>query len=256
MIILITIILSLFLGMLLSTEIGRRIGLTRFKHDNEGSHKGIGAVEGAVFGLLGLLIAFTFSGALERFEDRRHLITEETNDIGTAWLRIDLIPTDTQPKMRELFRFYVDSRLETLRDVENMTSVMAGLKRSADLQAEIWKLAVTACKSPEASIDAGRLLLPALNAMIDITTTRLVALQTHPPTAVYFLLCLISLLSALMAGYGMSGSKSRNFLYMFIFAAVISIMVYVIIDMEFPRKGLIRIEYVDQILKDLRKSMN
>src|SRR5580765_7773073 len=76
--------LGLFLGMLILLEVGRRIGARRLAEDPEGAEAGVGTVEGAVFALLGLLIAFTFSGAASRFDTRRQLIIEETNDIGTA----------------------------------------------------------------------------------------------------------------------------------------------------------------------------
>ena len=100
---------------MLFLEMGRRFALRRKREDPEGAEKGLGAVEGAIFGLMGLLIAFTFSGAGERFQHRRDLILQETNDIGTAWMRIDLLPADAQPQMRQLFREYLDARLRTLR---------------------------------------------------------------------------------------------------------------------------------------------
>ena len=98
---------GLFLGMLLFLEIGRRIAIRRMKEDAGAAGEGIGAVDGAVFALLGLLIAFTFSGASSRFDTRRQLIVEETNDIGTAYLRLDLLPADLQPALRESFRRYL-----------------------------------------------------------------------------------------------------------------------------------------------------
>src|SRR5262245_1505985 len=103
---------GLFLGMLLFLEIGRRVGIRRRKEDAEAGGEGVGALDGAVFALLGLLIAFSFSGASSRFDTRRELIVEETNDIGTAYLRLDLLPTHLQPALRESFRRYLDARLE------------------------------------------------------------------------------------------------------------------------------------------------
>ena len=82
---------------------GGASALPDFSRDPDGLAKGSGAAEAAVFGLLGLLIAFTFSGAASRFEDRRHLITEEANAIGTAYLRIDLLPGDAQPASASCF---------------------------------------------------------------------------------------------------------------------------------------------------------
>jgi hypothetical protein len=83
--------IGLFLGMLLLQEIGRRIRLRRLARDPDQAEAGFGVVEGAVFGLMGLLIAFTFSGAASRFDTRRQLVVEEANAIGTAYLRLDLL---------------------------------------------------------------------------------------------------------------------------------------------------------------------
>ena len=135
---------GLFVGMLTLLEIGRRVGNRRLQNDAEGARAGTGTVEGAVFALLGLLIAFTFSGAASRFDERRNLIVEETNDIGTAYLRLDLLPTSAQPALRDLFRRYVDSRLETYRKMPDLEAVKAELARSIVLQGEIWTQAVTA----------------------------------------------------------------------------------------------------------------
>ena len=106
----------LFAGMLLLSEVGRRIAAARRARDPEGLTKGGGAAEAGVFGLLGLLIAFTFSGAAARFEDRRHLISDEANAIGTAYLRVDLLPGETQPPIRDLFRKDADIRATVYRN--------------------------------------------------------------------------------------------------------------------------------------------
>ena len=91
---------------------GRRIGVRQIKEEGETASKGLSAIEGAIFGLLGLILAFLFSGSLTRFDAARHLVVEEANYIGTAWLRIALLPADAQPSMRDLFRRYLDSRIE------------------------------------------------------------------------------------------------------------------------------------------------
>src|SRR3954470_21352105 len=106
--------LLLFVAMLLLIEIGRSIGVRRRSNDPE-DDKGLGTLEGAVFALFGLMVAFTFSGAGSRFNEKRMLIAEEVNAIGTAYLRLHLLPQQTQPALQELFRRYLDSRLETYR---------------------------------------------------------------------------------------------------------------------------------------------
>jgi hypothetical protein len=95
-------------------------------------------VEGAIFGLLSLLVAFTFSGAVGRFDARRHLVSEEAIRISAAWDRIHLLPASTQPGLRDLFRRYLDSRLETYRRAPDREFAEEEWARSVKLQHEIW----------------------------------------------------------------------------------------------------------------------
>jgi hypothetical protein len=248
-------VVGLFLGMLLMLEIGRRLGLRRIARDPEAEQTGFAAIEGAVFGLLGLLIAFTFSGAAARFEARRQLIVEEANAIGTAYSRLDLLPSAAQPPLRDLFRQYADSRLEVYRLLPDAEAAMAELARSTTLQAEIWKQSVAACRAQNQS-STTMLLVPALNSMMDITTTRTMAARTHPPLVIFAMLAVLALVSSLLAGHGMAGSKRRSWLHLLGFAVILALTVYVIIDIEYPRRGLIRIDSFDQVLRDVRQSMN
>jgi hypothetical protein len=246
---------GLFVGMLVMLDIGRRFGASQQAKDPKSARTGTGTIEAAVFALLGLLIAFTFSGAVSRFDDRRHMIVEEANAIGTAYLRLDLLPAHAQTGLREEFRRYVESRLEVFRRLRDAKAAKAEAARATKLQEEIWTHAVAASQAPGASPAAPVLLLPALNQMIDITTTRTMALQLHPPLIIFGMLFLVALASALLAGYGMAGGKSRRWLHVIGFAVVIGLTVYVILDIEFPRYGLIRVDAFDQALVDLLKSM-
>lgn len=243
---------GLFLGMLLCFEVGRRIGVARLARDPNDLTTGSGPVEAAVFGLLGLLLAFTFSGAASRFDERRHLIGKEANAIGTAYLRIELLPVDAQPEIRQLFRRYLDTRVETYRNATDRTATEMKLAEGAALQRVIWNKAVSASARPEARSQAAILLLPALNEMIDITTTRAAAMQSHPPLVIFLLLAGLSLVSSMLAGYIMSSAKVRNWFYMLLIAITISLTLYVILDLEYPRFGLIRIDSADQILIELQ----
>lgn len=247
--------LGLFFGILVLLEIGRRVGERHIADDPEGARNGIGAVEGAIFGLVGLLIAFTFSGAASRFDERRALVVQETNAIGTAYLRLDLLPEGAQPALRDLFRRYLDARIEAYRRLPDFGAARAKLKESISLQNEIWTRALVAGTSEGAAPDAVKLLLPALNEMIDITTTRTTAAAMHPPMVIYLMLVVLVLAAALMAGYGMAGAKRRSWTHMLVFALVMSLAVYIIIDLEYPRLGLIRVDAFDRTFADLRADM-
>jgi hypothetical protein len=246
--------LSLVVGIAVLLELGRRIGRRHFASEGEMATKGLGPIEGALFGLLGLILAFLLSGALERFDARRHLVVEEANDIGTAWLRIDLLPPAAQPGMRDLFRRYLDARIETYEKLPDIAAAQAANQASQNLQAQIWKLAVA--ESPHSTTpSAAMLVLPALNSMFDITTTRTESAKRHPPLIVYAMLGTLSLVCSLFAGYDMASRPRLNTLHSVAFALAISATAYVIVDLEFPRLGLIRISNSDQVLIDLRKTI-
>ena len=244
---------GMFLALLVFLEVGRRIRLAGIKKGEKEPPAGSGGVETAVYGLMGLLVAFTFNGAASRFEARRHLIVEEANAIGTAYLRLDLVSAEAQQALKEKFRKYLDLRLEAYRKMPDIKAAKADLALAQDLQGEIWALAVAASREA-LPVPAAQVLLPALNEMIDITTTRTVAAQNHPPWIIFAMLVFLALLSALLAGFTMAGSKHR--FHKLVFAAILAITVYVIIDLEFPRLGLIQITAADKVLIEVRQWMN
>jgi hypothetical protein len=243
---------GLFLGMMLLLEVGRRAGLRRKTDDPDGARHGLGVVEGAVFSLLGLLIAFTFSGALARFDGRRLLVTEERNAIAKAYLRLDLLLPADQPALRALFSRYLDSRLTMYRQFPDIIAARSEYTRTIELQNEIWSKAIVASQAT-GSAPVEILLLPALNTMFDITTTRMEVMKVHPPLIIFAMLGGLALAAALLAGYGMVG-QTRSWFHGIGLAAALSITAYVIVDLEYPRLGLIRVDSADLVLEDLSES--
>jgi hypothetical protein len=248
--------LVLLFGMLFLLEFGRRFGVKRRPKESEGERGGLSTVEGAVFALFGLMMAFTFSGAASRFNEKRALIAEEVNCIETAYLRLHLVSHQAQPALQELFRRYVDSRLETYRKLPNMVAAEIEMAKSKKIQEEVWTEAAAATRLPDSHPFSGVLLLPAINNMIDISTTRTMALQLHPPRIIYALLFCLGLICSLLAGYRMSGGQNRSWLHILAFTVITVIIIYVILDVEYPRAGLIRLESADKLLVNLRESMN
>jgi hypothetical protein len=245
---------ALLFGMFLMLELGRRIGLKRRILDPESVTAGLTAMETAVFGLMGLLIAFTFSGAALRFDNRRSLIAEETNTIGTAYLRLSLLKPAAQARLREHFRHYVDVRLSFFQSLSDVKAASLEMNRTSALQDQIWSEAVAACSELETPAPT-MLVLPALNAMIDITTTRYMALLTHPPAVIHVMLGIIALVSSLLAGYQMGTMRTRSWIHVLSFTVLIAVSIYIILDLEYPRAGLIRVDAADQVLIDLREKM-
>lgn len=244
---------ALLLGMLVCLEMGRRKGLRTLAED--GKSGGSSTVEGSIFGLYALLIAFTFSGAPARLDARKQLVAEEANAIGTAYLRIDLLRPDLQPPLRELFRQYVDSRLEVYRQ-ESLEAANEELVKSGRIQLEIWDRAVAGTALSGNHPDAGKFLIPALNDMIDITTTRTMAALIHPPVLIFGLLFLLAMVCSGLAGVSMAGYP-RRWMHIAAFSIITVISVFVILEIEFPRLGVLRLlESSDQVLVDVRTMMN
>jgi len=245
-------ILSIGGAMLLLLETGRRIGKRAMSADPVGSHQGLGPAEAGVFGLMGLIIALTFSGASLRFDQRRMLIIDEANAIGTAYLRVDLLPEVAQPDIRRDFRDYLESRIELYNNLYDKKIATDIEGRSTSLQMKIWKESVAASSKSE-NISASILLLPALNSMFDICSTRTAVRQVHQPKIIFIVMILQALVCSIIAGYGMAIKKSRSWIHLIGFTLVLLITLIVILDMEYPRIGFIRIDALDALLSDLRK---
>lgn len=244
----------LFVGVLACIEIGRRIGKQRQQMGQDPGKAGTGAIDAAVFGLLGLLIAFTFSGAAGRFDSRRLQIVNEANAIGTAYLRVDLLPPETQPEIRETFRAYTDARLAIYKAIPDMDKVQKQLAVAAVQQDKLWKLGLAACaKAPTPAVMS--LFVPALNEMFDVATLRMAASDLHVPGIVIVMLFVIAMWCALLAGFDMAAGKGRSMMHYVGFALLIALVVFVILDMEYPRLGLIRLDSFDRYIEDARGAM-
>lgn len=245
--------IGLFLALLALQWVGYRRGKRLAQQMGESAQEGVSVVEGVVFALMGLLLAFQFSGAASRLDTRRQLAVREANAIGTAYLRLDLLPPDERDKLRELFRQYLPTRIGALEALPNLAAAMKEFHAGEALQQTIWGHAIVF--SNDKAVSVPQLLLPALNDMIDITTERKAAGSTHAPIILQAFLILLSLISALFAGNAVSRSTQPPQVHMGLYAAVIALTVYLILDMEHPRMGLIRVGAADQALYDLRDLM-
>ncbi|MBL9201527.1 MAG: hypothetical protein JNL39_13545 [Opitutaceae bacterium] len=199
--------------------------------------------------LLGLLMAFTFSGAWTRFDARRDLIVREANAIGSAWMLLDLLPATTAEPLRDSFRRYVDLRLAATRaDEARPSAEIDGAQRA------IWRASVAAAQAaPDGRISQS--LLPAVNAMTDVATARYQAVLSHTPQVVFLLLLTVMMIAAMLAGHGMAGGERRNWLHIGCFLGAMILTLYVTVDLEYPRRGLMRLDGFDQVLIDLRAGM-
>lgn len=243
--------IALFLAMLLFLELGRQVGLRQAAKNGTAGPTGVAVIDGAVFGLLSLLIGFTFSGATTRFDARRTLIAQAVNAIGTAWDRIDVLPAEPQPAIRAGFRTYMDALIATFTDTARIDPFNHPASMTA-AQKDIWSRSVVATVAADGE-KARMLLLPALNEMFVAVERERLARRMHPPTVIYMMLGLAALAASLFGGYAMSAAPRRNWLYVVGVAATVSITAYVILELESPRLGLIQVDAHD--LAQLRANM-
>jgi hypothetical protein len=156
--------------------------------------------------------------------------------------------------MRRRFREYLDTRLRAYEKFPDSRASGRELERASQLQQEIWSQAIIASRD-DATQNVARLLLPALNDMIDVTTARTIALHIHVPPLIFGLSISVALLSGLLAGYHMAKRQARSWLHLLLFAMVISITIYTVLDLDSPRFGLIRLDAADRTLIQLRDSI-
>lgn len=245
--------ISLFAGMSLFSLLCYRLGRHK-PHEEDSRAEVSGAIIGAVFALLGLLTAFTFSGAYSRYDARRQLIVREANAIRTAYLRLDLLQVSSQAPLRDKFRSYAASRAALYEKLTDDSATRNELDRATALQKEIWNSAVAAGTDPQHQSTLP-LFLSALNEMIDIVTTRTVAIQTHPPALIWIMLFAIALACAGLTGYRAGISKRPGCFYHILLAAITASVLYVTLDIEYPRYGLVRLDGVNQVLVELAETM-
>lgn len=240
---------AFFVLLLAAMQLGKWVG----RRNEEKGASGVSIIEGSVFALLGLLMAFTFSGAAQRMADRRDLLVQEVNAIGTAWLRIDMVNASDQPRLRDQFRRYVDERINYYRSVADVAQrdVVAG--RVGALQKEIWGTSMQAARASLPPFAAS--YVGAVNEMFDVATAQTVAQKVHPPVATYAFLGFLTLVAAGLVGLNLGASKRGTLLHQVVYAVVMTAALYIIIDFEFPRIGTIRIDQSDALLLSQRQSM-
>ena len=247
----------LLANMLVFVELGWRVGI--YLSSKYGVKK-IDASDtflASIFGLLALLIALTFSGASDRFDKRRDLIVQEVSAIGTAYQSVDLLAKKDQPQIREIFKRYVDSRLNLYKSNDTLIEAHLEKKVAAHnaIGDEIWKAVVRAVEDtayPQKLVAAQ--ILPQLSDMFTASENQRLTSKFHPPPIIIQALVGLAFIGSLIAGYNMGIEKSRDWLLTIIFVLLMSGTIYVIMGLEYPRLGKDKLDNFDVELVTLRKS--
>lgn len=239
---------ALFLGL---GEAGHRFGLLRFRAKDEATKGQIRPIQGAVLGLLGLLLGFTFAMAVQRFDARRNLLLQEANAIETTYLRASFLPEQNKKKVENLLRHYVDARIDFHLAGTDAAKIAKAEKTTTAIQRELWAEAVAAGR--EAPTVLTPTFIAALNETIDLDAARMYAFHSHVPGSVWALLLVVAGVGCYATGYGAGISGSRSAFSGVMFPLLIAVVITLVADLDRPRHGLIRIN--PQPLLDLRESI-
>ena len=236
----------------MATETGFRLGRRAQTGVDEGSRSEISTLQGAMLGLLALLLGFTFAMAMSRFEVRKQLVLDESNAIGTTFLRAQLLPPPPRQEISGLLRQYVEVRLAFYAAGIDEKRLRQANDRTEQLHKQLWSLAAALGEKDPRAVTIG-LFLQSLNETIDLHAKRMTALENHVPEIILLLLYFVAIVVTGVIGYGCGLAGYRNFFVTAMASILIASVILVIIDLDRPRRGLIRVSQTRMV--ELRNSL-
>ena len=244
----------LFVAMLLAIEVGYYFGRRIRLSADDGFKSHVNAIAASLVGILALLLGFTLSLSLQRFDRRSEVVVDEANAIGTAYLRAQLLPASVRGSVQELLREYLDVRVQAsgitlTEDAERGPR----LAKAVQAQATLWEYARVAAEQDPNPVTSG-LFIQSLNELIDTYGKRRATLDRHVPELVLFLLFGTFLMAGVVVGYSAGLAGHRASFVTYILVALIAVLVFIILDLDRPRRGLIRVS--QESLINLQSAIN
>lgn len=239
--------------MLVAAQVGHRVGRSWRRRNPEERPLDLLTLEGAVLGLLALMIGFTFSMAMTRHEHRLSGILQEANAIGTAALRAEMLPQPYPGEVKKLLRDYVQVRLDLARSPPSAVTLERAVRRSNALQLQIWRYAAMSAAADPHSVSIG-LFVRSLNAMIDLQEARLAAGRNHIPNVVYLLLYAVAATAVGFSGYVAGLANSKGQIPVAIVAVLIAAVIGLIGDFDRSSSGFVIVS--QQSMLGLKESLD
>jgi len=217
----------------LAAGIGYRMRFWRTREKDDGEDYAL--VVGGTLTLVGLIIAFTFSMAVGRYDQRKNYEEQEANAIGTEYARADLLPPEKAAQVRALLRRYLDQRIQwyTARDAERVRRIEAETSR---LQAEMWTLVATHAATQQTPVAA--LVAAGMNGVLDAQGFTQSAWWNQIPAGAWALLIAIAVFCNLLIGFRM---HDKSLFFTLVMPLALAITLFLIADIDAPRNGAIRV---------------
>ena len=229
-----------------AAEIGYEVGKVWQRRVSDEKDAAIGGMVGSTLGLLAFLLAFVTGIAVNRYDNRRALVVEEANAIGTTYLRAGYLGEPYSSESRALLSEYVDVRLSALVPGQ----LQPAIARSEEIHDELWSTAeILALETPDSTVLA--IYIESLNEVIDLHTKRLIAaLSARIPSVLWAVIFTVALLTMGLVGFNNSYDKRRSIIGLVILAIVFTAVIGLIVDLDRPQSGLLRVG--QQALLDLQ----
>lgn len=246
----IPIYIAMVLGMYGCLELGRSWGRKQLARKQSVGKEWIGIVDGPILAVYGLLLAFAFSGAMHRHDERKKIIVEEANALARGYFQVDLMPSAEQPQLRALMKDYLRARLNCYRLRSDQAAYQLETLHSYQIQDQLWKSVIKATNS---NVDrrAALMILSTLSELRSLTTSRKVLASFHPPTIIMLFLLTLSLVASFLLGYQISMLKKKSWPHIFLFLGFVAFTNYLIIDLEYPKVGWIQIDDSEIMIRDI-----
>lgn len=235
------IVVPILFLMLLASELGFRQGRAAFRNETDLSRTVSNAFKGSIFALVALLLGFSFSATTNRYDLRQRLVIDQANAVGTCHQRAGLLEPESRSRIRGLLRKYVDTRVELHREPQTVGETFALQLEIDRLLDQLWK-AVELAYQREPDTVRNSLIIPAANEVCDLSSTRLWANRNHLPDAVLVLLLACVVISSLLLGHSSGQSGARHIGLWVASNVLFSLVLFVILDFDRPRRGLIRVD--------------
>jgi hypothetical protein len=220
---------------LISIELGWRLGNYQRQHSENEIKAPINAAIGATLGLLAFLLAFTFGMAASRFDSRKQVVLQEVNAIGTTYLRAEFLNEDARDEVQNLLREYAELRSGGAKVVMSPE----GIERSSLLLDKMWAVAANSVAS--ANTYSTGLFVQSLNDVIDLDTARLTALRNRIPDSILFMLSVVTILAMISIGFEFGLTGVRSWAVTVLLALVFTTVLILITDLDRSWAGSIQV---------------
>lgn len=225
-------------AMTLACEVGYRLG--RRSNVADTTKALVPFVASSILAIVALLLGFTMSMSVSRYDARRLLVLQEANAINTAYLRTQALPAPESTELQELLRRYAEVRLSVSQAALDLQKLRTGRQEAARLQNQMWSCAATLAQNEPQSLPAA-LLLEALNNAFDLENARWISFVAHVPESVIYVNAFMGLVAALLVGYDYGLTGHRHPLSEALLIVSITVLLAVIIDLDQPHRGVVRV---------------